>query len=111
MTPMDDLLKKHILGKVKAHTATIEWQKRGLTHAHILLIMEDEDKPKTPEKIDKVVSAEILNPSTNPRLFEILQTTLMVLVASLILAALAWKVQANSVTAARISLNHSVLLL
>jgi hypothetical protein len=71
---MDDLLKKHVLGKVKAHTATIEWQKRGLTHAHILLIMEDEDKPKTPEKIDSVVSAEIPDSTINPKLFEIVTT-------------------------------------
>ena len=45
---MNDLLKKNVLGKVKAHTVTIEWKKRGLTHANILLITEDEDKPKTP---------------------------------------------------------------
>ena len=68
---MDDLLKKNVLGKVKAHTATIEWQKRGLTHAHILLLMEDQDKPKTPEKIDRVVSAEIPDPAINPKLYEV----------------------------------------
>lgn len=34
-----------------------------------MLIMEDEDKSKTPKKIHnlKVVIAEIPNPSTNPR--------------------------------------------
>jgi hypothetical protein len=68
---MNDLLKKNVLGKVKAHTVTIEWQKRGLTHAHILLIMEDQDKPKTPEKIDTVVSVEIPDPAINPRLHEV----------------------------------------
>ena len=56
---MDDLLKKNVLGKIKTHTTTTEWQKRGLTHAHILLLMEDQDKLKAPEKIDRVVSAEI----------------------------------------------------
>ena len=60
---MNDILKKNVLGKVKAHTVTIEWQKRGLTHAHILLIMADEDKPKTPEMIDRIVSAEIPDPA------------------------------------------------
>lgn len=42
---MDDLLKKHILGKVQAYVYTIEWQKRGLTHCHIQLIMVNEYKP------------------------------------------------------------------
>ena len=42
---MDDMLKKQVLGKVRAHSSTIEWQKRGLTHSHNLFIMEDECKP------------------------------------------------------------------
>jgi hypothetical protein len=69
---MDDLLKKHILGQVQAHTATIEWQKRGLTHAHILLIMHEDAKPRTPEHIDKVVSAELPDKEANPQLHKII---------------------------------------
>lgn len=38
---------------------TIEFQKRGLPHAHILLFMAPGNKfPKT-EDIDKIISAEI----------------------------------------------------
>lgn len=69
---MDDLTKKHVLGKVKAYSATIEWQKRGLTHAHILLIMEDQSKPRTSEDIDKVVCCEFPNKETNPKLHSII---------------------------------------
>ena len=47
----------NLLENVKAHSATIEWQKRGLSHAHILLIV-DGPKPQTAEDIDKIVSAE-----------------------------------------------------
>jgi hypothetical protein len=36
---MEDLLKKHVLGKVIAQINVIEFQKRGLPHAHILLIL------------------------------------------------------------------------
>ena len=68
---MDDLLKKHVMGKVIAHNYTIEWQKRGLTHAHILLIMDDSDKPRNPEIIDKIVSAELPDKDKNPRLFDV----------------------------------------
>ena len=63
---MDDLLKVTILGKVKAYVYTTEWQKRGLTHCHILLIMADEYKPRTPEIIDKVASAELPDEDTSP---------------------------------------------
>jgi hypothetical protein len=74
---LDDLLKKHILGHVVAHNYTIEWQKRGLTHAHILLIMADESKPRTPEIIDKVVSAELPDRNQCPRLFEIVSSRMI----------------------------------
>jgi hypothetical protein len=70
---MDDIIKKKVLGDVNAYTYTIEWQKRGLTHAHILLIMADKDKPKTPENIDRAVVAELPDPVQNPELFEIIK--------------------------------------
>ena len=63
---MDDLLKVHILGKVKAYVYTTEWQKRGLTHCHILLTMADEHTPRTPEITNKVVSAELPDKDRSP---------------------------------------------
>lgn len=68
MSLLDDLTKKHVLGKVKAHFAMVEFQKRGLPHIHILLILEDEDVPRTPKDVDKIISAEIPDPIANPRL-------------------------------------------
>ena len=41
-----DLFVKHVLGRVRAWMYTIEFQKRGLPHAHILAILEPDDKPK-----------------------------------------------------------------
>ncbi|XP_072013683.1 uncharacterized protein [Amphiura filiformis] len=67
-----DLRRRDILGKVVAFTAVKEDQKRGLPHAHILLIMKDEDQPKTPSDIDRVVCAEIPDKTVNPRLYEII---------------------------------------
>ncbi|XP_074336941.1 uncharacterized protein LOC141674115 [Apium graveolens] len=37
-------------------------KKRGLPHAHILIWLHPDDRPKTTEQIDKMVSAEIPNP-------------------------------------------------
>jgi len=51
--------KKPLFGKVKAWTYVIEFQKRGLPHAHILLIMQEYSKVHNGEQVDKIVSAEI----------------------------------------------------
>ena len=37
----------------------VEFQKRGLPHSHQSYTLADKDKPRTPEAIDKIVTAEI----------------------------------------------------
>lgn len=66
-----DLIVVGVLGKSIAFVYTIEFQKRGLPHVHLLIILNNDDKFTTPEAIDKVVCAEIPNSETNPRLYEI----------------------------------------
>ena len=66
-----DLTVHMVLGRCIAFVYTIEFQKRGLPHAHILLVLHDDDKFKSTERIDAVVSAEIPNESQHPRLFQI----------------------------------------
>ena len=56
---LDDMLKKHILGRPLAHVYTIEFLKRGLPHAHMLIILADECKPRRPSDYDRIVCAEI----------------------------------------------------
>jgi hypothetical protein len=58
-----DVTKKHVFGRCVAHVGVVEYQKRGLPHVHLLLILEDSCAPKTPDDYDKFVSAEI--PSEN----------------------------------------------
>ena len=65
---LEDLHKNHVLGKSKGNTYVIEFQKRGLPHAHILMIMEDKDTPKRPEHYDRVVTAEF---SDDPKIREV----------------------------------------
>ncbi len=61
------ILERDCFGKVEGYTAVIEFQKRGLPHTHVLIILCDEDSPKHADAYDHFVSAEI--PSTgNPRL-------------------------------------------
>ena len=56
---MKDLTHDHFFGKCLAYVSVVEFQKRGLPHSHILLILNPETAPKTPEEFDKFVSAEI----------------------------------------------------
>ncbi|XP_077128631.1 uncharacterized protein LOC143784336 isoform X1 [Ranitomeya variabilis] len=49
----------------------IEFQKRGLPHAHILIILDSNSKLRTEEDIDNIVWAEIPNPTHYPQLHKI----------------------------------------
>ncbi|XP_071913922.1 uncharacterized protein [Coffea arabica] len=67
----DELLKKCIFGEVAAYTYVIEYQKRGLPHAHFLLILKSKFKMYTPEEYDKIVCAEIPNKEKNEHLYNL----------------------------------------
>ena len=66
---MTDIMDNHILGRVIGKIHVIEFQKRGLPHAHILLILNSNDKPRSCDDYDKLVSAEIPD-SNDPLLYE-----------------------------------------
>ncbi|ONM15392.1 hypothetical protein ZEAMMB73_Zm00001d002805 [Zea mays] len=53
------LTKHDILGKVRAYVYVVEFHKRGLPHAHFLLIMQRKYKLTCPEQYDLLISAEI----------------------------------------------------
>ncbi|XP_057764030.1 uncharacterized protein LOC131008561 [Salvia miltiorrhiza] len=59
-----------VFGVVRAVVYTIEFQKRGLPHAHILLFMAKEDKHPDAEDIDKIISAEIPDPIDDAQYYE-----------------------------------------
>ena len=62
-------MKDGIFGTYKGLVRTIEFQKCGLLHCHILLFLDRHSKFDTPEKIDKVVCAEIPDPDKEPKLY------------------------------------------
>ncbi len=67
---MKDLTKGNIFGKVTGHIHVIEFQKRGLPHAHILLILSAADKPRTTDDYDKFVCAMLPDKVVNPILYK-----------------------------------------
>ena len=56
---MKDLINGQLLGKVVAFMWVIEWQKRGLPHAHILIILAENDRQMTAEFVDSIICAEL----------------------------------------------------
>ncbi|GBN68026.1 hypothetical protein AVEN_217851-1 [Araneus ventricosus] len=68
---LEDICKHGIFGTVLTYIYVIEFQKRGLPHAHILLTLNSESKIRTKDDIDKFVSAELPDLCTDLRLFQI----------------------------------------
>jgi hypothetical protein len=72
-----DLVQNGVFGRVVADIHVVEWQKRGLPHAHILLILAPEDKPTGPEDFDRMVCAELPNKQTHPELHDIVASCML----------------------------------
>ena len=72
-----DLLQRGVFGRVVADIHVVEWQKRGLPHAHILLILAPEHKPAGPEDFDRMVCAELPDKQTHPELYAIVTSCML----------------------------------
>ena len=66
---MDVIIKNKLFGEVLGYCLRIEWQGRGMPHAHILIILKE--KIESPRHIDEVVWAEIPCPAKYPVLHSI----------------------------------------
>ena len=52
---------------------TVEYQKRGLPHAHILLFLYHDDKHPTTVEIDRIISVEIPDLNKEPLAYEAIE--------------------------------------
>ncbi|OAD68801.1 hypothetical protein PHYBLDRAFT_150391 [Phycomyces blakesleeanus NRRL 1555(-)] len=66
-----------LLAGQKANDRPDLCSRRGLSHVHILLILQPQDKPKTIEDFDKIVLAEIPDPETEPLAYETVKQCMM----------------------------------
>ncbi|XP_076915496.1 uncharacterized protein LOC143574867 [Bidens hawaiensis] len=62
---------KSLYGRVQAVVYTIEFQKRGLPHAHICIFLHPGSKIHNPKDVDKFISAEIPNKDSDPDLYKL----------------------------------------
>ena len=56
---------------------TVEFQKRGLPHAHICIFLHPDDKLVNHEKIDDFISAEIPDKNSDPQLYRLVSEHMM----------------------------------
>lgn len=67
---MDELVRVGVFGPVLAYCYTIEFQKRGLPHVHILLTMHPEARLRTAEEVDAAIRADLPRKEQEPLLFD-----------------------------------------
>lgn len=65
---IDFIVKQRVFGETCAWMYSVEWQKRGLPHAHILIWLVEKIRPN---EIDDVICAEIPDLEADPELYEI----------------------------------------
>ncbi|XP_043468040.1 uncharacterized protein LOC122502180 [Leptopilina heterotoma] len=65
------LKKGKIFGAVRCFTYSVEWQKRGLPHAHILLWLEEQLRSN---QVNEIISAEIPNPVDDKDLYDLVKS-------------------------------------
>jgi hypothetical protein len=66
---LHEIIHENIFGEVASWMFVIEFQKRGLPHCHLILVMKPGHKPTTTDDIDAIVSAELPDPVTAPNLY------------------------------------------
>ncbi|XP_020978043.1 uncharacterized protein LOC107636230 [Arachis ipaensis] len=72
-----DLRYNKLFGTTKAVIYTIEFQKRGLPHAHILLFLHEQDKYPTLADIDKIICAEIPDADVDNAYYEAVKSFML----------------------------------
>ncbi|XP_070026692.1 uncharacterized protein [Nicotiana sylvestris] len=72
-----DLRDNKVFGAVKSVIYTIEFQKRGLPHAHILLFLHEHNKYPTVGDIDQIITTEIPDETVDPHYYRAVKSFMM----------------------------------
>nr|XP_043633530.1 uncharacterized protein LOC122604724 [Erigeron canadensis] len=74
---INDFVKEKFFGEVQAVIYTVEFQKRGLPHAHICLFLAATNKFPRATDVDKYISVEIPNEKEDPELYALVKQFMM----------------------------------
>jgi hypothetical protein len=72
-TLLNKIVTLEIFGPVAAHIHTIEFQKQGLLHMHLLIFLERDHKINTAEHVDAIIHMYWPDPDAEPALFEVIK--------------------------------------
>jgi len=72
-----DIFRDGILGNAVAYVYVVEFQKRGLPHAHVLIKLADEDRPRDTGAYDRFVCAEIPDPHEHRALYDVVTSSMI----------------------------------
>uniref|UniRef100_A0A1S4C5F7 Helitron helicase-like domain-containing protein n=1 Tax=Nicotiana tabacum TaxID=4097 RepID=A0A1S4C5F7_TOBAC len=73
----DQIFKKKIFGPVAAHIFVVEFQKRGLPHIHLLIILEQGYKITSADQYDKFISTKLPDEEECPLLHDLVVKHMM----------------------------------
>ena len=74
---MDNIYKREVFGRAPAYVYVIEFQKHGLPHVHLLVILDEVSCLYTPADINSCISAQWPDPDTQPLLFDTVKSTMV----------------------------------
>jgi hypothetical protein len=74
---VNELVKDNIFGPSSGYVYTIEFQKRGLPHMHLLLSLSPASRLETAQQVDSVISASWPDPDRQPRLFDVVRRSMV----------------------------------
>ena len=74
---MNEIWQQGLFGRISNFIYTIEFQKRGLPHAHVLFTLFNDEKLRNPADIDSIISAEIPNRNHHPLLFQTVSSSMI----------------------------------
>ncbi|CEP19328.1 hypothetical protein [Parasitella parasitica] len=70
MALFHDIVERSALGKVVEYCNTMKFQKRGPPHCHMLFILSEDDKARTPEDFNNIVNAKTPDSATRLLAYE-----------------------------------------
>jgi hypothetical protein len=71
---LEDIMKRNIFGEAVGHVYTIEYQKRGLPHIHLIVFLHSDARLSSPERVDSFISTEFPDEVTQPLLHDLVKT-------------------------------------
>jgi hypothetical protein len=74
---VNELVKDNIFGPSSGYVYTIEFQKRGLPHMHLLLSLSPASRLETAPQVDSVISASWPDPDREPHLFDVVRRSMV----------------------------------